>query len=63
MTARTKRILQVVSFAGLILSIVPALFVFAGALSRETYQPLMVLGMVLWFGSAVFWVRKDRQGG
>ena len=35
MNTLTKRILQTVSFAGLVLSIVPALMMFGGSLSRE----------------------------
>jgi hypothetical protein len=63
MNTLTKRILQTVSFAGLVLSIVPALMMFGGSLSREKYLHLMVLGMVFWFGTAVFWVGRDRRDG
>jgi len=60
MKVQTKRILQSVSFAGLILSIVPAMLMFGGTLSREAYRQLMVLGMIMWFSTAVFWIRKNR---
>ena len=62
MMSRTKRILQVISFIGLALSIIPAFFLFGGILSRENYLRLMVIGMLMWFGTAIFWVRKDHLG-
>ncbi len=60
-TART-RILQVISFAGLGLSIVPSFLVFGGVLSKELYFHLMTAGMLMWFSTAVFWIRKDHLG-
>jgi hypothetical protein len=62
MTSRTKRILQVISFIGLALSLIPAFLVFNGMLSREIYFHLMVAGMLMWFGTAVFWIKKDHLG-
>lgn len=62
MTSLIKIILQVISFAGLALSILPAFLVFGGILSREMYYHLMVAGTLMWFGSAVFWIRKDHLG-
>ncbi len=51
--------LQMVSLLGLALSIVPAMLLFAGGITRETYLRLLVLGMLLWFGSAVIWIRPE----
>lgn len=62
MTSQTKFILQTISFAGLALSIIPAFLVFGGILSREIYLHLMVAGMLMWFCTAVFWVKKDHLG-
>ncbi len=59
MTSRTKHILQVISFIGLALSLIPAFLMFSGTLSRELYFHLMDAGMLIWFGTAVFWIRKD----
>ena len=61
MTSRTKRILQTISYLGLALSIIPAFLVFGGILSKVAYLRLMLVGMILWFSTAVFWVRKDHQ--
>jgi hypothetical protein len=62
MTANLKRALQTISMLGLALSILPAVLVFAGSLTKETYFNLIVLGMVLWFGTAVFWIKPDHFG-
>jgi hypothetical protein len=62
MTSQTKYTLQAISFAGLALSIIPAFLVFGGMLSREIYLHLMVTGMLLWFCTAIFWIRKDHLG-
>lgn len=55
-----KTFLKSVSYLGLALSIVPSLLVFAGRLSMETNLNLMAVGMVLWFATAVFWIKRDQ---
>jgi hypothetical protein len=62
MTPTTKRILQAISFAGLGLSLFPSFLVFSGHLSKEMYFHLMTAGMLMWFCTAVFWIRKDHLG-
>ena len=62
MTSPKKHILQAISFGGLALSIIPALFVFGEMLSKEAYFNLMIIGMLMWFGAAVFWIKKDHLG-
>lgn len=59
MTSQTKYILQAVSFAGLALSAFSAFLVFGGILTKEAYFRLMEAGMLMWFCTAVFWIRKD----
>lgn len=59
MTAQTRFILKTISYLGLAVSIIPAFLAFAGVLSKQAYLNLMVVGMVMWFGSAVFWVKRD----
>jgi len=53
-----KKILPIISYTGLLLTALPAFFVFAGNLSSETYQKLMIIGAVLWFSTAPFWIDK-----
>jgi hypothetical protein len=62
MTRQTRRILQTISFLGLALSVLPAFLVFGGVVSKQTHLYLMVLGMVMWFGTATFWIRRDHLG-
>jgi len=59
MTSQKKLILQIISFLGLALSIIPAFLVFGAIISKETYLWLMVLGMVMWFSTAIFWIKRD----
>ena len=59
MTSQKKLILQVISFLGLALSIIPAFLVFGAIISKETYLWLMILGMVMWFSTAIFWIKRD----
>jgi hypothetical protein len=47
------------SVAGFALTIFPAFFVFAQKISWNTHAALMAVGMVLWFGSAPFWMKKS----
>jgi hypothetical protein len=61
MDLTTKRVLQAISFFGLVLSIVPALLYFRGSVSQSAYYNLLVVGMVLWFGAAVFWIKPAQN--
>lgn len=62
MTQRTRRILQTISFLGLAVSIVPAFLVFGTVVSKQTHAHLMLLGMLMWFGTATFWIKRDHLG-
>jgi hypothetical protein len=57
----TRRCLKLVSYLGLALSIVPALLAFQGTLSTDVYFNLMLVGMVLWFGTAIWWIKPDHE--
>lgn len=57
-----RLLLQLLSFLGLALTIVPSVLVFMGQLAFETNQTLMFIGMVLWFGATPFWMGKDAKG-
>lgn len=54
-----KTILIILSFLGLALTVIPAFFVFFGAIAWNTHANLMFAGMVLWFISAPFWIKTD----
>ncbi len=53
-----KHVLKIAAIAGLGLTVVPACFVFAGALSWRIHAVLMAVGTVVWFAAAPFWMRK-----
>lgn len=53
-------LLRLISYAGLALTALPAVFVFYGVLSLERYYLLAAVGMVLWFGSAVLWIKPEK---
>lgn len=51
-------ILKLISLLGLALTVVPAFLVFTGSIEWGTHATLMVLGTLLWFGSAPFWMKE-----
>jgi hypothetical protein len=51
-----RTLLKLISFAGLGLTVVPSFLVFTGAIAWDTHATLMLVGTVLWFGSAPFWM-------
>ena len=53
-------LLKVVSVAGLGLTVVPAFLVFAGTITWTTHAWAMMVGSVLWFVSAPFWMGEKR---
>ena len=62
MNSQKKFILQIISFIGLALSIIPVFLVFGGILVKDIYLQLMIAGMILWFATAVFWIKPDHFG-
>lgn len=56
-----KRILQLLSLAGLLLTIVPPVFFFLEKISQETQNLLMLIGVFMWFVSAFFWLGKKTK--
>jgi len=54
-----KHYLKPVSYLGLALTLFPSMFFAAGYISMETSKNIMIIGMLLWFGTAVFWIRKS----
>lgn len=52
-----KPILKILSYLGLALTLVAGLLVFAGTIDLDTMKTLLVVGMLLWFPTAVFWIQ------
>jgi len=55
-----KNILKFVSFTGLILTILPAVFVFTGTIELQLHKWLMLIGTIMWFGTAPLWINKQK---
>ena len=53
--------LKLISFTGLGLTVIPSFLVFAGRIAWGTHAALMLVGMVLWFASAPFWMLGHRS--
>ena len=47
------------SILGLVLTVVPSFFVMYQQITWNWHANLMVVGMVLWFASAPFWIKGD----
>jgi hypothetical protein len=56
-----KRILMVVSVAGLALVIAPPVLYFAASMEKGTMQTLMLAGTLLWFGSVPLWMGRQAR--
>ena len=56
-----KTLLRVISYIGLTLTIFGPLLLWAGKLDIATNRLLLNVGMVLWFGTAIFWIRPHEE--
>jgi hypothetical protein len=56
-----KYILYMISLAGLLLTIIPPVLMFKGALVQSEQNTLMFIGFLLWFASAWFWLGKKAK--
>lgn len=56
-----KTILKGISYVGLLLTVIPSFLVFSGAIELAAHKHLMWIGMVLWFVTAPFWVKKGAE--
>lgn len=54
-----KNLLKPISYFGLFITILPAFLFFAGMIERSIQFNLMVVGMFLWFGTAIFWIKPS----
>jgi hypothetical protein len=55
-----KRVLQIISSTGLLLTFVPSTLVYAGKIELQMHFALMIVGMVLWFATAPFWMKSHK---
>lgn len=54
-----KVLTQILSAAGLALTVGPAFFVFTGDITWDTHATLMLVGTVLWFATAPYWMKAE----
>jgi hypothetical protein len=54
-----KTALKLISYLSLALTITAPLLVWAGQISIETNKTLLIVGMFLWFSSAIGWIKHD----
>ncbi len=56
-----KVVLRIISVIGLLLTIIPSILVFTGTLEINQHKVLMLIGTVIWFSTAPFWLGKQLQ--
>ena len=56
-----QTILKILSYIGLLLTVVPSFLVFAGVIELSFHKILMLIGTLLWFGTAPFWLNKSEE--
>ena len=54
-----KTILKIISFIGLILTVVPSFMVFNGSITLDMHKWLMLIGTLVWFIATPFWMNKN----
>lgn len=55
-----RKLLIVISIIGLMLTIIPSILVFTENITLQNHKLLMAIGMVLWFGTAIFWIKEQK---
>jgi hypothetical protein len=53
-----KTLLKLISFAGLVLMFAASILVFNGAMTKDTYLALALVGTVMWFATVPFWMKR-----
>lgn len=56
-----KILLQILSIIGLMFTLLPSFFHFFKIISLDTHKMFMLIGTILWFGTAVFWIGKKKE--
>ena len=51
-------LLKLISYLALVGTIIPSLLVFFGDLDQQTNKYIMASAMLIWFGTAPFWINK-----
>jgi hypothetical protein len=54
-----KILLIILSIIGLGLTIIPSILVFLQSISLESHKQFMLIGMIMWFATAPFWIKEQ----
>ena len=56
-----KLVLKIISYIGIGLTIIPSILFLMNKIELPQLKLYMLIGVFVWFGSAVFWVGKGRK--
>lgn len=56
-----RNLLKLLSFIGLLLTLFPSVFFFYDYITADTHKLLMLMGTILWFLTAPFWMNKPEE--
>lgn len=56
-----RKILQVISYLALILTVAPGILVLSGNMEMDQYKIWVLVGTGLWFATAPFWINKEKS--
>ncbi|MEB2780091.1 hypothetical protein U3A58_06780 [Algoriphagus sp. C2-6-M1] len=56
-----KNILKIISIAALALTLLPSFLVLKGIITPDLSKTLMLVGTLVWFGSASLWLNKSEK--
>ena len=55
-----KVILRIISYSGLLLTILPSFLVYADLVTMEKHKLIALIGSVMWLSTAPFWLNKNK---
>ncbi|NQU82175.1 MAG: hypothetical protein HQ543_11710 [Bacteroidetes bacterium] len=56
-----KFVLKIISYIGIGLTIIPSILFLMDKIELSQLKLYMLIGVFVWFGSAVFWVGKGKK--
>jgi len=56
-----KLVLKIISYTGLGLTIIPSILFLMDKIELSQLKLYMLIGVIVWFGSAVFWVGRKKK--
>jgi dihydroxyacid dehydratase/phosphogluconate dehydratase len=56
-----KILLCTLGLIGLLATVLPAILVFSGVMEPGTHKTVMVIGMIVWFATAPFFMKRKKS--